>query len=261
MSSSSERLSWLIQELHTGRIAHVSFSYNHSLKREKIKFILEDGYHCQGVYRPCLLGALSAARLACDSSISTDKGHRSSCKKKAVVEFWISQVPEGVEVEDESALVELLPPPHATPSPTDTDPKNGPLSAETIDLVGSWAKVQISLLPQSFRAASSSQDKNGVVTKMLQDIRSSTVTQTVRESLQSSFEEFIATSERKYAKTWSETEKHAMRQLVNNCFEFLWPDCVEKLLSGEDLGKMSSSLLSGSSSSGGSPKKKSQRTS
>ena len=74
------------------------FSFNPAQQREKVKFVLDDGYQCHAVYRPCVLGALTAVRCACESSITTDKGHRSSTGK-TTVEFWLQQhVYEGAEI-------------------------------------------------------------------------------------------------------------------------------------------------------------------
>ena len=92
VSVSAKRLQWLAYELSCGRNCCVSFSYNAATKKEKIKFVLFDGYCLVGVYRPCLLGAMSAATLAIDCSITTDKGHRSS-GGSTTVEFWIKQPP------------------------------------------------------------------------------------------------------------------------------------------------------------------------
>jgi hypothetical protein len=46
----------------------------------------------QEVYRPCLMGALLSAQSALGSSISTDKGHKSS-NGQTVIEFWFQQPP------------------------------------------------------------------------------------------------------------------------------------------------------------------------
>ena len=71
----------------------MAFSFNPSKQREKIKFVVGSHYESAGVYRPCLLAALSAASFAFESSITTDKGHRSS-QGVTVVEFWVQQVPQ-----------------------------------------------------------------------------------------------------------------------------------------------------------------------
>jgi hypothetical protein len=102
MSVSLNRLQWLINELHLGRSAHVSFSYNSVKHTEKVKFVLENAYNDHGCYRPCVLGALTAVRCACDCSISTDKGHRTS-DGRTTVEFWLRQpntcaYPSGINV-------------------------------------------------------------------------------------------------------------------------------------------------------------------
>ena len=88
--SSLLRLQWLTAEIHCGRSAQVSFSYNAQSQKEKIKFSLDSSYQANGVYRPLLFGALLAAQHALDSSITTDKGHKSSdgC---TVIEFWCKQ--------------------------------------------------------------------------------------------------------------------------------------------------------------------------
>ena len=98
MSVSFNRLQWLISEIHSGRNTQVVFSFNPAQQREKVKFVLDDGYQCHAVYRPCVLGALTAVRCACESSITTDKGHRSSTGK-TTVEFWLQQhVNEGAAI-------------------------------------------------------------------------------------------------------------------------------------------------------------------
>lgn len=91
--SSLLRLQWLTAEIHHGRCAQVSFSYNAQSRKEKIKFTLDSSYGVAGVYRPLLFGALLAAQHALDSSITTDKGHKSS-DGITVVEFWCQQLPE-----------------------------------------------------------------------------------------------------------------------------------------------------------------------
>ena len=90
MSVSTNRLQWLINEIHSGRSAFVSFSYNPLVQREKVKFVLEDSSQDIQAYRPCLLAALSAVKFASESSITSDKGHRSS-NGKTIVEFWLQQ--------------------------------------------------------------------------------------------------------------------------------------------------------------------------
>ena len=57
-----------------------------------MKFVLLEEYCHASVYRPCLLGALSAASFAFDCSVTTDKGHKSS-GGSTIVEFWIQQPP------------------------------------------------------------------------------------------------------------------------------------------------------------------------
>lgn len=108
MASSSARLLWLTNEVRLGRVAHASFSHNPAKQTEKVKFVLEDGYDCCGAYRPCLLGALAAARTACDTSITTDKGHRCS-KGNTVIEFWMRQ-PGGASYVEGVALPPPPPP-------------------------------------------------------------------------------------------------------------------------------------------------------
>ena len=90
-STSANRLEWLIGEIQRGRAAHVSFSYNQETRREKVTFVLESNYHHQAGHRPCILGELDAVRCACDSSITTDKGHSAS-NGKTTVEFWLKQL-------------------------------------------------------------------------------------------------------------------------------------------------------------------------
>ena len=88
--STSHRLHWLIAEIHKGRDAMVTFSYNTSNHREKIKFILTDAYASTGVYRPCVMSALMSLQAAIVAGISTDRGHKSS-DGRTIVEFWIQQ--------------------------------------------------------------------------------------------------------------------------------------------------------------------------
>ena len=92
--SSSQRLQWLLGEVHNGRNAHVTFSYNVQYKREKVKFVLEESYAAGGVYRPCVMAALCAIQSALLNSIVTDKGHKSYRDNRSIVEFWIQQVRE-----------------------------------------------------------------------------------------------------------------------------------------------------------------------
>ena len=91
--SSSDRLSWLAREVWNGRSASVSFSFNVNNGREKVKFILDDVYVQSVVYRPALLSAISAVQIAMESSIVTDKGHKSKSHRQTVIEFWIEQLP------------------------------------------------------------------------------------------------------------------------------------------------------------------------
>ena len=91
--TTADRLSWLIAEVHRGRNAFVSFSFNPSNGKEKVKFTLTSSYTKNQVYRPCLLAALFGMRGAIDSSVSTDKGHTSKSSGDTVVEFWLKQPP------------------------------------------------------------------------------------------------------------------------------------------------------------------------
>ena len=77
LMSATERLGWLVNELWLGRFAFVPFSFNTSTRREKVKFTLSKSYDNSGVYRPCVLAALSAVQCAFERSIVTDKGHTS----------------------------------------------------------------------------------------------------------------------------------------------------------------------------------------
>ena len=91
--SSSDRLSWLALEVWNGRSASVSFSFNVSNGREKVKFVLDDVYVQSAIYRPALLSAISAVQVAMESSIVIDKGHKSKSHKQTVIEFWSEQLP------------------------------------------------------------------------------------------------------------------------------------------------------------------------
>ena len=91
--SSIERLHWLANEIHMGRSAFVSFSFNAGNGREKIKFTLANTYDFHGIYRPCVMAALSAVQCAFDYSIVTDKGHRSKSTGQTIIEFWVKQIP------------------------------------------------------------------------------------------------------------------------------------------------------------------------
>jgi hypothetical protein len=79
-------------EVANGRGAHVTFSYNPSTTKEKVKFILERSYSDYGVHRPCLLNAINTIKASLEGSIVTDKGHASTSKGQSIVEFWIKQV-------------------------------------------------------------------------------------------------------------------------------------------------------------------------
>ena len=83
--SSSDRLSWLALEVWNGRSASVSFSFNVNNGREKVKFVLDDVYVQSAIYRPALLSAISAVQVAMQSSIVTDKGHKSKSHKQTVI--------------------------------------------------------------------------------------------------------------------------------------------------------------------------------
>mmetsp|Transcript_8026 Transcript_8026/g.10461 ORF Transcript_8026/g.10461 Transcript_8026/m.10461 type:complete len:268 (-) Transcript_8026:28-831(-) len=87
----SERLRWLTEEIAAGRNAFVSFSFNDTAKKEKIKFTLQSGYIQHGTFRPALLGALASLQVAVDQGIATDKGHFSHSTSASVVEFWLKQ--------------------------------------------------------------------------------------------------------------------------------------------------------------------------
>ena len=89
--STLQRIHWLVSEIHSGRNALVTFSYNAQTGREKITFKLDHSYCNSGVYRPCIFGALCAAQAAIQSSISTDKGHTSKSTGCTIVEFWLQQ--------------------------------------------------------------------------------------------------------------------------------------------------------------------------
>ena len=119
-----QRLQWISIEIHKGRQCSVAFSYNQATKREKIKFVLEDTYQFTGVFRPCLLGAVSAASFAFDGSITTDKGHRSH-DGRTIIEFWVQQVASPIAGHGDC----LLPPPPASP---DVDPSRNKGPAEGV---------------------------------------------------------------------------------------------------------------------------------
>ena len=92
-STSASRLHWLAVQIHKGRCAFVAFSYNAVTNTEKVKFTLTDECSLNGVYRPCVMAALSAVQAATSCSVVTDKGHRSKNCSQTVVEFWLSQLP------------------------------------------------------------------------------------------------------------------------------------------------------------------------
>ena len=108
------RLQWLTSQIHMGRSAHVSFSFNASTGVEKIKFTLDSAFTSRGVFRPVLFGALLAAQHALDTSITTDKGHKSSAGC-TVVEFWCKQPPlERIDAATEIVMNEIM---EVTPMP------------------------------------------------------------------------------------------------------------------------------------------------
>jgi hypothetical protein len=76
-----------------GRFASVSFTFNDSNRREKIKFVLGEGYASGVGRRPVLHAAVAALQETLVSCIVTDKGHKSISQKQPVVEFWIQQAP------------------------------------------------------------------------------------------------------------------------------------------------------------------------
>ena len=88
-----ERLNWISREVGRGRRAAVSFSYNESVGREKIKFVLGNDYSLGDAFRPCVFCALSAIGEVMDSAFITDKGHRSQSEHRTVVEFWMQRPP------------------------------------------------------------------------------------------------------------------------------------------------------------------------
>ena len=267
LMASSRRLQWLITELHQGRSAHVSFSYNAVTKREKVKFILDDAYNMHGVYRPCLQGALLSAQHAFHSSITTDKGHTSS-KGCTIVEFWCQQLPEpALEV---PLAVPMADKTHIESS-HDTDrnetkrkrvdaeidtsklasaPTKEPLTTEILEMVGAWATLQVSMLEESLKA----KDKKGFIKQMWQDLPAATCV--VSELFHSAFDGYLVTSENHMVTSLGESEKEAAHQLLTNHFESLWPACIQRLLSrscfAEDGAEVTSSLPVASSGSGSS---------
>ena len=87
---SEARLSWLAREVSLGRAASVSFSYNSTNMKETVKLVLLDDYAFASFYRPGLLSAIAGVTVAMQSSIVTDKGHRSHSNGTTIIEFWIS---------------------------------------------------------------------------------------------------------------------------------------------------------------------------
>ena len=106
------------------------------------------------VYRPCLLGALSAASAAFDSSITIDKGHRAS-SGKTTVEFWIKQ-PQLVTSTDVAANVEDVLG-YLTTTPLALNPE-AEVFVPTVSLP---AKVK-TILPKPFPVANRSPDVDAV---------------------------------------------------------------------------------------------------
>ena len=145
MSVSVNRLQWLINEIHSGRTAHVSFSYNQSLQREKVKFVVEDSYQSHQVYRPCLLAALSAVRFAFESSITTDKGHRSSLGR-TTVEFWLQQPPLDTPITMEAAA-DLTQSIDHTTILSRADYASGPMSTWSDELDAAHSEAQVFVCP------------------------------------------------------------------------------------------------------------------
>ena len=99
-----------------GRSASVSFSFNESNQREKIKFVLNDAYSLAGSYRPMLLAALSGVDLALQSSIVIDKGHKSKSLQRTVIEFWAQQTCHQHGVDAQSVLTDLTGDKPSTPN-------------------------------------------------------------------------------------------------------------------------------------------------
>ena len=88
---SQSRIDWLYQQIGKGRAASVRMSYNPKTLTEKILFTLEQPIAgSTSTYRPCLLHALHALRVAISHSILTDKGHSGS-DGRSIVEFWLKQ--------------------------------------------------------------------------------------------------------------------------------------------------------------------------
>ena len=97
-----------------------------------MNFVLDDGYQCHAVYRPCVLGALTAVRCACESSITTDKGHRSSTGK-TTVEFWLQQhVNEGAATVPEDDVSIPSPAEEVIDPSTPLDPEGGPYDPSSV---------------------------------------------------------------------------------------------------------------------------------
>lgn len=91
--SAYDRLYWLTAEIHRGRSAFVTFSFNGKSNKEKVKFVLDDSCASHGVFRPAVMAALSAVQASLEFSVVTDKGHRSKTSGLTTIEFWIQQAP------------------------------------------------------------------------------------------------------------------------------------------------------------------------
>ena len=90
-----------------GSLCQCEFLVLESNQREKIKFVLNDAYSLAGSYRPMLLAALSGVDLALQSSIVTDKGHKSKSLQRTVIEFWAQQTCHQHGVDAQSVLTDL----------------------------------------------------------------------------------------------------------------------------------------------------------
>ena len=55
--------------------------------------MITDKYASKATYRPALLAAIYSIEAAFESSIVTDKGHRSKSRDQSIIEFWIEQQP------------------------------------------------------------------------------------------------------------------------------------------------------------------------
>lgn len=68
----------------------MSFSHNVANLKEKVNFVLSDGYAFASTYRPALLSAIAGVQVAMQPSTVTNKGHRSHSSSSTTIEFWIS---------------------------------------------------------------------------------------------------------------------------------------------------------------------------